>query len=356
VRFRLLLLVVIGMLEVSGRAEAFTVNSGFTDPCHERFTMVTHFQTRVRIPSELIPDAPEGAWESFIKAIEKQMAISFESRGERFYYASLLAGVRANDTDGHSTLNLNALRSMHVHPEMQYEHFLRAQDDDYEQGNIHAIEMGREKILYFFELMKQFLILPRASQIIDVGIAMDFHGEVKIQVWAVAFFLGKALHTLQDSFSHTIRTDDMMRIIHVLNYVEAVGGGWEEERDGLRHSDAMDECGEEMGPVLEGVLGASNDLIFAAEAFIQSAGEDDLPVQVVLDKWTSYQEGCDMSNDYCDSVWAKRASEHPTLPYLESYFGCQSLERKGGTWLAMGILVTCLVFWGLRRRKCLTKK
>ena len=106
-----------------------------------------------------------------------------------------------------------------------------------------------------------------------------------------------------------------------------------------------------MGPVLEGVLGASNDLIFAAEAFITSAGVDDLSIRVVLDKWTSYQEGCDMSNGYCDSIWAKRASDNPTLPYLESYFGCQSLGGQGSAWVAMGFLGFCLVFWRLKSRQ-----
>jgi hypothetical protein len=175
-----------------------------------------------------------------------------------------------------------------------------------------------------------------------VIVTVDFHGEVEIDAWAPAFYLGKALHTIADSFSHTIRTDDMSKIIHVLNYAEAVAGEWKEERDGLRHSNSMDECTEAMGPVLEGVLQASVDLVFAAMAVIEGEDENLVGVQAVMDKWLTYETGCSMQNNYCDSQWAQRAKDDPTLPYMESIFGCSCGGRAGAPALILIFLIPAI--------------
>lgn len=324
-------------------ARAFSVSTGFTDPCHERFAMAAISQARVIVPLELIPEPPGGTWETFFNHLFEDLAYVSQGRREDFFFFSIMAGVRANDTDGHSTLNLNALRTLHVHPELQYEHFLRAQGDDYEEGNTVAIENGRRQLLDFFAEIQRYLLMDPRDQIITVIVTVDFHGEVDVDAWAPAFYLGKALHTMADSFSHTIRTDDMSKIIHVLNYAEAVSGKWEEERDGLRHSNSMDECTEAMGPVLEGVLQASVDLVFAAMAVMEGEDDDLLGVQAVMDKWLTFEPGCNMQNNYCDSQWAQRAKDNPTLPYVESIFGCSCSTDAGAPALFL-IFLLLVVF------------
>jgi len=325
-------------------AQAFTVSTGFTDPCHERFAMAAISQARVIVPLELIPEPPTGTWETFFDHLFEDLAYVSQGRREDFFFFSILAGVRANDTDGHSTMNLNALRTLHVHPELQYEHFLRAQGDDYEEGNTTAIDHSRQQLLDFFTEIQHYLALEAADQVITVIVTVDFHGEVEIDAWAPAFYLGKALHTMADSFSHTIRSDDMSEIIHVLNYAEAVAGEWNEGRDGLRHSNSMDECTEAMGPVLEGVLQASVDLVFAAMAVIEGEDQYLVGVQAVMDKWLTFEPGCDMQNNYCDSQWAKRARDNPTLPYMESIFGCSCQTKEGSPALVLLFLMLA-VFW-----------
>jgi uncharacterized protein (TIGR03382 family) len=333
------------ILVIAPEALAFTVGTGFTDPCHERFAMAAYFQTRVALPLDRIPEPDDGPWEAFVDEVYDQLGYPPVDRKEKFYFASLLAGVRANDTDGHSTLNLNALRSLHVLPELQYEHFLRAQDDDYEEGNQAAIDKSRAQLLEFFELIREHRDEKSSEQIIRVNVNVDFHGEIEVDAWAVAFYLGKALHTMHDSFSHTIRTDDMSKIIQVLNYAEAVSGNWKEERDGLRHSEAMDECNREMGPVLDGLLQASVDLVFAASKFIDGEDEELTTLRAVMDKWLVYEPGCDMSNNYCDSPWAERARDEPTLPYMEAIFGCSCAHPKGASpVLPAGLVLIVLCF------------
>ncbi len=345
------LALLIGLLgAVASPAVAFTVGTGFTDPCHERFTMAAYYQTRAAVPVDQIPEPRDGPWESFIEKLLEDLEYPALSRKESFYFASLLAGVRANDTDGHSTINLNALRSLHVHPELQYEHFLRAPGDDYEEGNQAAIKASREQILAFFELMREFRKKDPAEQIIRVTIAVDFHGEIKVDAWAVAYYLGKALHTFHDSFSHTIRSPDLTHIVHVLNYAEAVTDTWEDqERDGIRHSVSLDGCGPDVGEILVGVLDSSVDLVFAATAFIDGKDDDLITVRAVMDKWLSYQPGCDQSNHYCDSPWAKRALANPTLPYLEDIFGCHTAAAAAGSAWPLFLLV--LVGLSPRRRR-----
>jgi hypothetical protein len=336
-------LILVGTLLCPGSSRAFTVGTGFTDPCHERFAMAAYFQTQAAVPEDRMPKPQSGPWEPFVEAIFKDLGYISDSRKKSFFFASLLAGVRANDTDGHSTLNLNSLRTLHVHPELQYEHFLRAQSDDYNEGNLKAIENSRLQILEFFDEIQYYLAKDPAVQIIKVNIAVDFHGEIEVDAWAPAYFLGKAMHTLDDSFSHTIRTDDMRQIIHVLNYADAIAGNWDEERDGLRHSDAMDKCNREMGPVLEGVLQISIDLVFAATAVINGEDDELTGVVALMDKWLAFKEGCDMSNNYCDSQWAARAKADPTLPYVEAVFGCATTRQEDFELLAF-ILVVCSLF------------
>jgi MYXO-CTERM domain-containing protein len=327
-------------------AQGFSVSTGFTDPCHERFAMAAIAQARVIVPLELMPEPPTGTWETFFNHLIEDLGYVSQGRREDFFFFSILAGVRANDTDGHSALNLNALRSLHVHPELQYEHFLRAQDDDHEEGNTIALENSRQQLLDFFTLIQEYLDMDPEDQIISVIVTVDFHGEVDVDAWAPAFYLGKALHTMADSFSHTIRTDDMSKIIHVLNYAEAVSGKWSEERDGLRHSSSMDECTEAMGPVLEGVLQSSVDLVFAAMAVLEGEDENLVGVHAVMDKWLTFEPGCNLQNNYCGSQWAKRAKDDPTLPYIESIFGCSCQTESGSP----ALLLLFLLLTAFRKR------
>jgi hypothetical protein len=67
-------------------------------------------------------------------------------------------------------------------------------------------------------------------------VVLDFYNRFQGDVWEPAFRLAEAMHTVQDSFAHTIRSeaDDLKKIATVLNYVDAISTDFNAERDGLR--------------------------------------------------------------------------------------------------------------------------
>ena len=101
-----------------------------------------------------------------------------------------------------------------------------------------------------------------ADQIEEVQFTLDQYGTFKVDVWIVAYHVGRALHALEDSFTHTLRSADLHGIIQVANYAEAIGGTLHEERDGLAHSGATNGCSL---ITTDPVHPANKERVFAAE-------------------------------------------------------------------------------------------
>ena len=98
--------------------------------------------------------------------------------------------------------------------------------------------------------------------------------------------------------------------------------------------------------MLEGVLQSSVDLVFAAMAVLEGEDDELVGVRAVMDKWLIYQPGCNMQNNYCDSQWAKRAKDNPTLPYVEAIFGCSCSTETG----APALILLFLLLAAFRKR------
>ena len=164
-------------------------------------------------------------------------------------------------------------------------------------------------------------------------------------MWAPAYYLGRALHALQDSFAHTIRSDDLSQIRHVLNYVDAIEGHLSEARDGLPHSAHMDSCDGDTLPIVMTAVTASAELIAAVNLTVAMRSVQ--PTQVVLEKWLKHEPGCTIENDYCDSAWVALARQEQTGPYLEEVIGC----RQGPTVPPLMLTLLLLGTLAIRRRQ-----
>lgn len=212
-RARLALLVAVGILAAAGPGAAFEVGSLVTDPCHERITIAGYLLTTLDIPRDRVEVPPPGPWLEVAQAFAARFRVTTADDVELFFLHSLILGSRANDTDGHSTLDLSALRQLHLYPEGQYEHCLRTADDDGEAGNVAAVAGCRRVVLAHLDESASAAALPRSEQIVRVPLDVDFYGGVEVEAWAPAFALGQALHVLQDSFAHTVRTEDLRGIL-----------------------------------------------------------------------------------------------------------------------------------------------
>ena len=310
---------------------AYSIHSGFSEGCHESITRESlRLVLPNLMPNEAITIPDSKTWKQIAdnllggKEWDRDRPQLTEDR-LKLVLVSLLIGVRSPDTEGHAVTNFSSLREIHADPnaEGQYAHALRGPNDDGSQGDENAVLGTREAIIQLIETMiDRYRNQSPQEQIVTVQLYFDFYGLVDVEVWEPAYLIGRSLHALQDSFAHTIRSDDLKRIRHVLNYVDAIGGDLNESVDGLPHSGFMDRCDGDTKIIADAATLASADLINAINR--SNMLNDATPINDVMEEWLGYEPGCTLANDYCASVWLNFVRQEPTGPYLEEILGCQT--------------------------------
>jgi len=164
---------------------------------------------------------------------------------------SIVLGVRDPDLRGGGPADLRSLRNIHLGAGTQDDHYLRRGDHDGALGVTAAAEEARARLWELLERSAEaFAADPDGARRVPVQVWVQYYGTVEIEVWEPLFLLGEALHLVQDSFTHRYRSDDLRTVLTIQNYVEAVEGDHEPERDGPAHSNALDDCTrEELAPV-----------------------------------------------------------------------------------------------------------
>ena len=338
-------LLLCGLLCAAPRAHAFALRTAFTDPCHESIALYAWNRYLVDLPLEDVPLPPAGAWRALADELARTYALSPETDAERLVLLSLLLGVRAPDSEGYALTDLENIRVVHAHPDAQAPHALRRMEDDGPAGNAAALEAARAFIKAQVKLAREALQRPGADQFLPARASLDYYGTVEVPTWAPVFHLGQALHAVQDSFAHSLRAEDNQRVLHVLNYVEAIHGTLEEDRDGLPHSQTLDTCGVGNAPLVQAAADASLDFLVAALGE-ELLGGDSSAVDAVLARWMTPAEGCTSANRYCDAPWLTFASQDFTRPYLARAFGCSA---AGGSSAGLVALALALLAWRKRR-------
>jgi len=368
----------VALILVSTDASAFSIASGFSTGCHERITLDAFEAFLLDVPPQGVPVPDSETWrelafffrDAFDLAGTPQDPMEMDD-AKRFMFVSLLVGVRSPDTEGHSVLNLSELRRLHSDPspEGQYAHALRAPADDHAGGNGIAVEGTRQRIAGL--LYEAYRAVDPNLDDVEVGEAdfyLDFYGKIKVDVWLPHYYVGQAVHAMQDSFSHTIRNDTrdelthLRQIVHVMNYVDAITYEHDEERDGLAHSDSMDDCthatvnpgdpDEARWSTRTAARDATIDVFYTARALFE--GHEPHPfvpgkttvVDSLLDKWVTLKDDCD--DKFCgNDKWVDVAREKPTKAYAEAIFGCSASPRPiRGAWAICLLALACF----LRRR------
>lgn len=330
---------------------AFQVSSGLSDPCHERMTVSAASDTfGADFISSEVPIPTDDAWEAIAEQLVAELGVEIESDRERFMLVSFAVGSRYPDARGTAILNVDAARDAHAGADDQYDHALRRPSDDFEKGNLQAVQGARESIRQHLSAASSYLSLPDEGQILHRDVYVDFYGPVRVPLWGPAFHLGFASHTLQDSFSHSLRSPDHRTILHVFNFIEAARGEHEDERDGLRHSTAMDECEEET-PELAAAAEEATEAMYQAFLDRELGGDPDA-VEEMFEEWLSYEPGCTFENDFCDSQWLSTARTNPSRPVLRRAFACQTAYdgRTFALW-AMVLAILALVYRRRLRRR-----
>jgi len=298
------------------------VTRKLTDRIHERFTSLTG-----------------------MKLTEKQA----------FMLMSMMVGVRAPDTDGHASANLAHTRAEHSNPEddAQYVHFCRGKDDNYQAGNIRAAEQSAALFKEHVKKARHYQSIDSITYNFTQELYIDYYGMVDLNVNAVAFYAGVAAHTIADSFSHTIRSqaDGFKKVIMVMNYIEAIYPNYDEERDGVRHSNGTDECDEKENlPIVEAAKRATQEY---ADAFIEYyKSGDESYLDQFCEQWFSLRNDCYNNYALCDSEsWYQNAKHDATHAYLE----CSTSTRSPATPFSLPTIIL-LISGVLYLRKRQSKK
>jgi hypothetical protein len=367
----------------SSQASAFTLGSRVTTSCHEvlTFEALSAFVAAIDPDRVVLPE--DDSWKKVAHDIAVALAATNPdapkpeamSEAQQFLLWSLVVGVRSPDVEGHSVADLATLRIIQADPSAtgQYLHALRATTDDDIEGDIAAVAGAKNSITNTLHDARDALDLP---SLIDVTFALDFYGVSTVTVNRIAYQLGRAAHTLQDSHAHMLRSDDALTVLSVSNYLQAIDGTLNEARDGLAHSTSMDDCSGPIDTVTARAKQATLGLALACKPFLNGddaalekgfAACDPDETQLETCGWINYNPPCGeavqagdsaartaaccvASNAYCGTKWLSVFREKQSEPYLEAIFGCSVASPRrasGALAFAFGFLLAAV--W-LRRR------
>jgi len=235
-------------------------------------------------------------------------AVAFDlSYVDRNIFAlSLIAGSRYADISGFGALDIGSLVGVHNDDEAQREHCLRSSWHDGEEGDAAAVRACRDFIREELDLALSTVDadgVPDPNIREDVEIYLVYQDTRAVPLSTYYFHIGRALHALQDSFTHTYRSEDLLSIVEVMNWIEMLDDSIDQERDGPAHDSDADacECDEEwIQDSREAATDATADLLEVMNADVSSA-EREVSIDRLMDSWMAHVPDCTLENDYCGS-------------------------------------------------------
>ncbi|MGV3624590.1 MAG: hypothetical protein ACO1OB_27470 [Archangium sp.] len=322
---------------ISSSAFAYSIGSAFADPCHERITANALRSVTFEL-SDTDGNRPA------ISEEEKQLANWLEARlgeaditspfDDRRILNSFLVGVRHPDVEGWQLRDLASIRSLQLDLDGQSAHFLRAPEDVNDEGNASAVEKSRAYIMALIVSSKRSY--DAGAEVVKVPTWIEHYPNVDVPLIEAVYLLAQALHAVQDSFSHTYRSQDARQVNAVLTYLGTFTPGWNERGFGPLHNTFLDDCtAPENATSVDAATRASAELMSATLQYWRSG--DVTQVEAVLNRWESLQPGCSLDNQYCAS---------PTFTLV------QEKAKSGGCSEVPGGALLLGAVWLLRRRRC----
>ena len=294
-------------------AEAFQIGSAFTSDCHEQVTIAALARARANLPALGRIDADYEFREALLETAP------FDMGDQRDLGAALM--ILANrDVDLHGTAptELASLAQVHGRPDNQPLHCLRLPEQDEPDGSQAALQNCRDNIR---RLVSEALAgldesgQPLADRYTTFDAFLHFTSVTEVRIPESHLATGRALHAMQDSFTHMYRTPDGRRVLTVLNYAELAEDELDEEIDGPAHSGVLDQCddAEEVNVVRrELATEASARLLGIVFTPGISADVKMQQVDVLLDDYlTAVDEDCTASNEWCNAPGGDLSDPEP---------------------------------------------
>lgn len=296
---------VTALLAITGAAtpaHAYTIDTVVTSACHEPMTMQAIRNVRAQLPT-----AGPVQGDRDDRALVNDAPFDPDADMRELAAVTIVLGNRDIDIEGHDPTNTKEVSISQADPDKQMYHCLRAPWQDGPNGSLAALDSCKD------------FIRQRVSNALE---GLDAHGQVdlsrrkavnvylemrgRVTAWLPVYYfeIGRALHTLQDSFSHTYRTPDGLRVTVVLNYVDEIRDDLEEPIDGPPHKTGLDRCDDpdelrKQRRLL--AIEASTALLRATLDPALDREQKLAAVDDVLETYVGYSPGCTFENDWCDA-------------------------------------------------------
>jgi hypothetical protein len=314
----------------AGVGHAFRISTTFTQACHEAVTADAMTESSIDRP-----DAPMSEVDELLA-----LDVPFDlPDGVDAFELSTLIGVRSNDVRDFDPFDLASLVHIHNDPDDQPAHCIRRHEDDGDAGDVSALVACRDFVVAELEQGGWFEPEIPWAERERVGIWLTFRGRADVDVVRPAYRLGRALHAVEDSYTHTFRNPEDGRVRHVLNWIDrARSDDYSLAVDGHEHVTALDDCwgsaskDQRRQIAIDGARRLIDALALASPAERRTAVDEALAASFAT------EAGCTADNGYC-------AAQEP----FESPAGCSTGRRRrsGGVAAVIALLVVGHLF---RRR------
>ncbi len=322
-------------------ANAYTISNAAAVGCHERITSEALRAVRL----EFATAAPLTATVDEA-ALIRDLQFTPDADMTDLGAATLLISVRDNDLKGRGSSDLTALPAIHGDPANQDEHCLRSSTQKEPSGTSDALTSCRAFI--HGELAAALAGLDASGAVASsertpIAVHLSIRGDVRPSLPTFYVHVGRAIHALQDSYSHSYRSADGTQVTTTLNWVDFAGAkGFVEAEDGPAHSSALDTCADaDELRTRRRVLAtaASTDLLRATLDPSKNVEQKLKAIDAVLDGSLSYLPGCGAANQWCSAPEAA----------LPAASGCGCGAGAGASSFA-GVLALLGLGWRSRRR------
>jgi hypothetical protein len=299
------LAVAAGVALWSATARAWQVEDPIHHNCHERISAAA--LTRVGYVRQPAPPlSPDDA------ALSDGLQFDASQYDANIYALSFIIGTRWPDSQGEPSFAFYKLSNVHNAPGDQASHCLREESDiGAETGDTHALAACRATITTLY--WQALATLDPATGGVDPDERtlqpeyLPFLGKTQIPVSAFYFFAGRAVHAVQDSFTHTYRrmdgSDAGHKITSVFNWASQVRGDLVESVNGHGHETILDDCQDD-NPSNADRLGWATDATAALLSALTMPGdgaERQMRLDAFFTDWMTYETGCSIENEYCNN-------------------------------------------------------
>ena len=341
----LLLPLVFGVAIAPASAHAYTYQSLVSDGCHERLAVTALRSVRKSLPA----NAPSVAPNADDTALIHDIPFDLDADVRDLSGASLTIGVRDNDLHGNGPNELDSLAQIHGNPANQREHCLRSATEDEPNGTLQALEdckgFIREKVNAALDGLDANGV-PDPNKRTSFEVSLQFRKKTTVSLPAFWVEIGRALHTLEDSFTHNFRDPaDHHKVTVTENYDDFVNSTIVESRDGPAHRAEMDKCvgiDDFRKTNFDLATQASIDLLHLALDPALTRDAKTAALETIFTTYLPYETGCTAANRWCN------AKENDYLIGA----GCTISRSNAMNWFAFGAMsLGCAGLFARRRSR-----